>query len=149
MNDYRNIKLPSFEGEKSIADYKGQTLVLYAYPKDNTKGCSIEANEFNELLDEFSKNNAVVVGISKDSIKSHEKFKDKYDLKFNLLSDENKKLLEALDVMKLKKMFGNEYMGVVRSSFVFDKDNKLVKEFRNVKSTGHAKEVLNYIKETL
>ncbi|MDO4662299.1 MAG: peroxiredoxin [Tissierellia bacterium] len=145
MKDFKDIKLMSIDGEKSISDYKGKNLVLYAYPKDNTKGCTIEAIEFNNLLDEFKKLDTVVVGISKDPMKSHEKFKDKNDLKFNLLSDEDKVLLEDLDVMKLKKMFGNEYMGVVRSTFIFDKEGNLVKEFRNVKSTGHAQKVLDYI----
>lgn len=145
----KNKKMNSVNGCLTLNDFNGKIPVLYVYPKDNTKGCSLEAIEFNDLLDEFKKLDCVVLGLSKDSLKSHTNFLQKYDLKFNLIADENKEILKELDVIKPKKMFGREYLGVVRSTFIFDKKGKLVKEFRNVRAKGHAMEVLNYIKENL
>ncbi len=100
-----------------------------------------------ELLKEFEKLDTIILGISRDSLKSHAKFRDKYNIPFLLLSDETEEVHNLFEVMKLKKMYGKEYLGVERSSFIFDKDGNLIKEFRNVKAKGHAKEVLDFIKE--
>lgn len=98
-------------------------------------------------MNEFKKENTEILGISKDGLKSHAKFRDKYEIPFLLLSDESKEVHEMFDVLKLKKMYGKEYMGVVRSTFVFDEAGELIQEFRDVKSSGHAREVLDFIKE--
>lgn len=98
-----------------------------------------------ELLDEFEKHDTVIIGISRDSLRSHAKFRDKYNIPFLLLSDETKEVHNLFNVMKVKKMFGKEFLGVERSTFVFDKEGNLIKEFRNVKSKGHAREVLDFI----
>lgn len=129
----------------SLQDFKGKNIVLYFYPKDDTSGWTTEALEFVELLDEFEKLDTVIVGISRDSLKSHAKFRDKYNLPFLLLSDETEEVHKIFDVMKIKKMYGKEYLGVERSTFVFDKEGTLIKEFRDVKPKGHAKEVLDFI----
>lgn len=130
----------------SIKDFKGKNVVLYFYPKDNTLGCTTEALEFMDLYDEFEKLDTVIIGISRDSLNSHVKFRDKHALPFLLLSDEDEKVHNLFNVMKLKKMYGKEYMGVERSTFVFNKDGELVKEFRNVKAKGHAEKVLEFLK---
>lgn len=131
----------------SLSDFLGKNVVLYFYPKDNTPGWNNEANSFKDLYDQFKENNTEVIGISRDSIKSHVKFREKFDLPFLLLSDEEEKVHELFKVMVPKKLYGKEYIGVERSTFIFNKDGELVKEFRNVKVTGHAEEVLEYIKE--
>lgn len=131
----------------SLKDFQGKNVVLYFYPKDNTAGCTTEALEFMDLNEAFEKENTVILGISKDSLKSHTKFKNQYNLPFLLLSDEEKQVHELFDVMKLKKMYGKEYMGVERSTFVFNAEGELIKEFRNVKAKGHAEQVLAFIRE--
>ncbi|WP_313756697.1 peroxiredoxin [Tissierella sp.] len=130
----------------SLKDFKGKNVVLYFYPKDNTSGCTTEALEFMDLYDEFQKQDTVIMGISRDNLKSHAKFRDKHNLPFLLLSDENEEIHNLFNVMKLKKMYGKEYMGVERSTFIFNKKGELVKEFRNVKAKGHAEKVLEFIK---
>lgn len=144
-----NFTLKETSGrEISLEDYLGKkNVVLYFYPRDNTKGCTIEASEFRDLHEEFEKLDTIILGISKDSLKSHAKFIDKLDLQFLLLSDEDKKVHEIYDVLKPKKMYGKEYIGVERSTFIIDKEGNIVKEFRKVKAKGHAEEVLNFIKE--
>lgn len=129
----------------SLKDFKGKNLVLYFYPKDNTSGWTTEALEFVEHLKEFEKKDAVIIGISRDSLKSHAKFRDKYNIPFLLLSDETETIHNLFKVMKMKKLYGKEYLGVERSTFIFDKDGNLIKEFRNVKAKGHAKEVLDWL----
>lgn len=109
----------------------------------------MEASEFRDLYEEFNKTGTVILGISKDSIKSHLNFIQKFELPFELLSDEEKTLHGIFDVLKAKKMYGKETIGTVRSTFVFDEKSRLVQEFRNVKTTGHAEEVLNYIRDNL
>ena len=130
----------------SLEDYKGNNVVVYFYPKDNTPGWANEANGFKDLYDQFKELNTEILGISRDSLSSHAKFRDKLDLPFLLLSDEEEKVHNLFNVMKTKKMFGKEYLGVERSTFVFDKDGELVKEFRNIKINGHGEEVLEFIK---
>lgn len=129
--------------------YLGKNLVLYVYPKDNTKGCSLEAQEFTRLFDDFLKEDTIVVGISKDSQGSHEKFTNKYELKQELLSDPDRDILRKLDVVKPGKMFGKDVLKTERSTFVFDKKGNLVKEFRKVKPEENPEEVLAYVRENL
>ena len=149
MSKY-DFTLKETDGEEvSLSSFKGQNVVLYFYPKDNTAGCTTEATEFRDLYDEFKKLNTVILGISRDSLKSHAKFREKQNLPFLLLSDEDEKVHNLFGVMKLKKMYGREYMGVERSTFVFNKDLELVKEFRNIRAKGHAEKVLQFIREEL
>ncbi|WP_129410059.1 peroxiredoxin [Marinitoga lauensis] len=126
---------------------KGKWVVLYFYPKDNTPGCTTEAKDFTNLLNEFKKNNAEIIGVSPDSIDKHKKFITKYDLKVKLGSDENKELLEKFGVWQKKKMFGKEYYGVVRTTVLIDPEGKIAYVWEKVKVKGHAEEVLNKIKE--
>lgn len=145
-----DFKLISDSGEEvSLEDFRGKNVVVYFYPKDNTPGWTIEANGFRDLSQEFEKHNTVIIGISRDSTKSHQNFKKKYDLNFMLLTDETGEVLEKYGVLKNKKMFGKEVKGIERSTFVFNKFGELVKEFRNVKPGPHPEEVLEYIKENL
>lgn len=139
-----DIKLASSEGkEVSLRDFKGKKIVLYFYPKDDTPGCTKEACGFRDNLKNFGDKNAVIVGVSKDSLKSHEKFINKYDLPFTLLADEKGELLDALGVWKEKSMYGRTYMGIERSTFLIDENGKLIKEWRKVSVDGHMEEVLN------
>ena len=135
--------------EISLKDYRGQNVIVYFYPKDNTPGWTIEAKGFRDLNGEFEELNTVVLGISKDDLASHKKFRDKYELNFHLLSDPDAEVQKQFDVWKPKKMFGKEFMGTERSTFVFDKDGELKKEYRKVKADGHAEEVLSFVKENL
>lgn len=143
-----DFTLPTIGDEMvTLSDYLGQKVVVYFYPKDNTPGWTTEASEFNDLYEEFAETNTVVLGISKDSIKSHQKFNDKLDLKFKLLSDaDDQKVHKLYDTWQLKKMFGKEYYGTVRSTFVVDEEGVIIKAFRKVKSKGHAEKVLDFIK---
>ncbi len=134
-------------GEKMLksSDLKGKKIVLYFYPKDNTPGCTTESIEFQGLKDKFEKLNTKILGISRDSIKSHEKFKDKYDFSFDLISDESEEICKAFDVIKEKNMYGKKYLGIERSTFLIDEDNILIAEWRKVKAKGHAQIVLDHI----
>ncbi len=123
-----------------------KNVVLYFYPKDSTPGCTQEGLDFSSLYDEFSDNNAVIYGVSRDSIKSHENFKAKQGFKFELISDKDETLCKLFDVIKLKKLYGREYMGIVRSTFVINNDGVILKHWNNVKVKEHAKEVLEFIK---
>lgn len=142
-----NLKFNGMNGEFSLDKYKGKKIILYFYPKDNTSGCTLEAIQFSELKDEFEKLNAVIIGVSKDSLLSHKKFIEKHNLKVELVSDEDISIQEHFDVWKLKKMCGKEYMGTVRSTFILDDEGNILKEFRNVKAKGHAVKVLEALKE--
>ena len=135
-------------GDKTISskDFIGQNLVIYFYPKDSTPGCTTEGQEFRDSYKEFKSLNTEIIGVSRDSIKSHENFKSKQNFPFDLLSDPDEKVCKAFDVMKLKSMYGREYMGVDRSTFIINKDGKVVKEWRAVKVKGHVAEVLEEIK---
>ncbi len=126
-----------------LSDFHGKNIILYFYPKDNTSGCTSEANSFNEIsLPE----NTVVIGVSPDSIKSHKKFAEKYGLKFLLLSDPEHKLADAFSVWGEKSMYGRKYFGIIRSTFILDKKGNITKEWRKVKVNGHAAEVASHIK---
>ena len=142
-----NFKLPSTSNEIiELNMLKSKFIVLYFYPKDDTPGCTLETKDFNLLLSKFKKNNCSIFGISKDDLKSHFKFKNKYRVKFDLLADEKKEAIKAYKVWGKKKFLGREFMGLIRSTFLI-KDKKIIKEWRSVKVKDHAKEVLNFIKE--
>jgi thioredoxin-dependent peroxiredoxin len=131
---------------KSIADYAGQNLVLYFYPKDDTSGCTKEAQEFTALAEDFADANTVVVGVSKDSVKSHDKFVAKYDLKVELGSDESGAVCEAFGVWVEKSMYGKKYMGIERSTFLIGADGVVKSVWRKVKVPGHAQAVLDAVR---
>ena len=126
----------------SVAAYKGQKLVLYFYPKDDTTGCTREAQDFTAMADDFAKAGAEVVGISKDSVKSHAKFIGKYGLKLGLGSDESGAVCEAFGVWVEKSMYGRTYMGIERATFLIGTDGRIAQVWRKVKVAGHAAEVL-------
>ena len=126
----------------SPAAYAGRKLVLYFYPKDSTPGCTVEAGEFRDAIDAFSKANTLVVGVSRDSLKSHQNFRQKMDLPFELVADTEEILCNLFGVMKQKNMYGKQVRGIERSTFLFDSTGKLCKEWRGLKVPGHANEVL-------
>ncbi|WP_340161252.1 peroxiredoxin [uncultured Hoeflea sp.] len=132
-------------GNVSLAELTGKTVVLYFYPKDNTSGCTTEALDFTALNDEFTKAGAVVIGVSPDPVKAHDKFIAKHDLGVILASDEDKSVLEAYGVWKEKSMYGRTYMGVERSTFLIDGSGKVVRIWRKVKVKGHAQAVLEAV----
>ena len=147
MKKISNFTLPSTSGNDfSLKDNISDYLVLYFYPKDDTPGCTIETNDFNKLLPKFKKLNCEILGISKDDIKSHDKFREKYKIKFNLLSDQEIKLQKKLKVWGKKKFMGREFMGTIRSTFLIDNNGKILKIWNNVKVKDHAKEVLETLK---
>ena len=127
----------------------GKYVVLYFYPKDDTPGCTIETNDFNKLYSKFKKLDCEVYGISKDNIKSHDKFREKYKIKFDLLSDEEIKVLKKYKVWAKKKFMGREFMGIVRTTFLIDKKGKIIKIWNNVKVKDHAKEVLETLQNII
>ena len=146
-------KCPKFKADatsdKVISNetFKNKNVVIYFYPKDSTPGCTSEGQDFRDNYKKFKKLNTDILGISRESIKSHENFKSKQDFPFELLSDPDEKVCKAFDVMKLKSMYGREYIGVDRSTFLVNSAGKIIKEWRGVKVKGHALEVLNAVKE--
>ena len=143
-----NFKLLSTSKEiYSLKDSLGKYVVIYFYPKDDTPGCTIETNDFNKLLSKFEKLECEIYGISKDNIKSHDKFRDKYRIKFNLLADEEIKILKKYKVWGKKKFMGREFMGINRTTFLIDKKGMIIKIWENVKVKDHAKEVLETLRE--
>ena len=147
-----NLTAPSFKlvstGKENfnLKTSVGKYIVLYFYPKDDTPGCTIETIDFNKLLPKFKKLNCEVYGISKDNLKSHDKFKNKYNIKFDLLADEELKVLKKYKVWRKKKFMGREFMGIIRSTFLIDKKGKIIKIWNNVKVKDHAKEVFDTLK---
>ncbi len=129
-----------------LKDLQGQNVVLYFYPKDSTPGCTTEGRDFANLHARFRRQKTVILGVSRDSIASHEKFRDKQAFPFDLVSDPDEKLCKAFDVIREKTLYGRKYMGIVRSTFLIDKAGKLRREWRNVKVAGHADEVLEAVK---
>ncbi len=125
--------------------HRGKNVVVFFYPKDNTPGCTLEGQEFRDLFPDFAKANTLVVGVSRDSLKSHEGFKAKYGFPFELLSDADETVCELFKVMKLKNMYGKQVRGIERSTFVFDVKGKLVKSWRGLRAPGHAAEVLGFV----
>ncbi|MDQ0231766.1 thioredoxin-dependent thiol peroxidase [Metabacillus malikii] len=142
------MKLLADNGETvSLEDYRGKYVVLYFYPKDMTPGCTTEACDFRDEHQSFAELNAVIVGVSPDPQEKHQKFKEKHNLPFQLLVDEEHKLADEFGVWKLKKNFGKEYMGIERSTFIINPEGKIVKEWRKVKVKDHVQDALQYIKE--
>lgn len=129
-----------------LKDLRGQNVVLYFYPKDSTPGCTTEGRDFSRLHAKFRRQKTIVLGVSRDSIASHEKFRAKQGFPFDLLSDPDEKLCKAFDVIHEKTLYGRKFMGVVRSTFLIDTDGKLRGEWRQVKVGGHAEEVLEAVK---
>lgn len=131
------------EGPRSLSDYKGKRLVLYFYPKDDTSGCTNQAHQFRDEAPRFTLAKAEILGVSKDSIASHEKFRAKHSLHFPLVADTEGALCEAFGVWKEKSMYGKKYMGIERSTFLIDENGVLIKEWRKVKVAGHIQDILN------
>ena len=143
----KNFKAESTKNEEFILnDYFGSFIVLFFYPKDNTPGCTQEGLDFSSNLTKFKKLNTRVFGISRDSIKSHNNFKNKYKYKFDLISDSDEYLCNLFDVIKEKNMYGKKYLGIERSTFIINPKSILIKEWRKVKVKDHSDEVLEYIK---
>ena len=143
-----NFKILSTDGKTfELKKIKNKFIVIYFYPKDDTPGCTLETKDFNLLLPKFNKLDCMVIGVSKDNMTSHHKFKKKYNVKFNLLSDEKKEAIKVFKTWGKKKFMGREFMGLIRSTFVI-KDHKIINEWRSVKVKDHAKEVLDFIKNS-
>lgn len=138
--------LGSDDKEHKLSDYKGKKVVLYFYPKDNTAGCTTEACDFRDYFANIKDLNAVVLGVSRDSLASHDKFISKLGLPFVLLSDTTEEVCKLYDVIKEKNMYGRKSLGIERSTFIIDEEGRLVKEFRKVKVKGHVDEVLEILK---
>jgi len=145
-NTIADFSLPATDNQTfTLSGARGKHLVIYFYPKDNTPGCTTEAQQFRDLYAKFRKAKCEVAGISRDSLKSHEKFKAKFTLPFALLSDADETVCELFGVIKLKNMYGKQVRGIERSTFVFDKDGILRREWRGLKADGHAQEVLDFV----
>ncbi len=141
-----DFTLPATSGQQfSLAEQAGKVVVIYFYPKDSTPGCTTEAQQFRDLYDRFVAVDAVILGISRDSVKSHENFKAKQALPFELGADADETLCNLFSVMKMKNMYGKQHRGIERSTFVIDRDGFLRKEWRGVKVPGHAQEVLDFV----
>ena len=141
------FKLPSTnKKDYNLKDSLGNYVIIYFYPKDDTPGCTIETNDFNKLLPKFKKLNCEILGISKDNLKSHDKFRLKYKIKCDLLADQEIKVLKKYKVWAKKKFMGREFMGIVRTTFLIDKKGKIIKIWDNVKVKDHVKEVLETLK---
>ena len=146
-------KCPKFSGDctsdikLSNTDFIGKNLVVYFYPKDSTPGCTLEGQDFRDNFKKFKKLNTAILGVSRDSVKSHNNFKQKQSFPFELLSDPDEKMCKAFDVMKLKSMYGKQYIGVDRSTFLINDKGMVVKEWRSVKVKGHVDEVLSAVEE--
>jgi len=130
----------------NLNDFQGKKLVMYFYPKDNTPGCTQEGKDFTEHYQEFKNLNTEIVGVSKDSLKKHSNFIEKYNFPFDLIADTDEELCQAMDVIKEKNMYGKKYMGTERSTFIFDEQGVLTHEFRKVRVKGHIEELLSVLK---
>jgi len=147
-NKITDIKM-TLTGDKTVklSDLKGQNVVLYFYPKDSTPGCTLEGQDFRDNHARFKRQNTIILGVSRDSIASHEKFREKQKFPFDLVSDPDEKLCKKFDVIKEKNMYGKKVMGIERSTFVIDADGVLRAEFRKVKVEGHVDAVLDEVKK--
>ena len=147
-SQFLGLTVPNFiapmTGDKDfkLSDYSDLNVVLYFYPKDNTPGCTNESIQFNELFEAFDKKSCVIFGISRDSLKSHENFKGKFNFKFELISDSDEAVCKMFDVIKMKNMYGKQVRGIERSTFLIGKDGKVKREWRKVKVPDHAADVL-------
>ncbi|TCK17413.1 peroxiredoxin Q/BCP [Thiogranum longum] len=147
-----NKKVPDFSAESTggtfrLSDHKGKNVVIYFYPKDNTSGCTLEGQNFRDNIAKFRRNKTVVVGVSRDSLASHEKFRTEQAFPFELISDKDEALCKLFDVIKEKNMYGKKVMGIERSTFLIDASGKLRREWRKVKVDGHVDEVLEAVRE--
>ncbi len=141
-----DFELPDQDGRmRKLSDFKGKKVILYFYPKDNTPGCTIEASKFRDDYSLIKDKGAVVIGVSKDSVVSHKKFREKHDLPFILLSDESAEMIKAYGAWQLKKFMGREYMGIARISYLIDEEGKIIKAFPKVNTKKHSKEVLDHL----
>ncbi|MCI6271854.1 MAG: peroxiredoxin [Erysipelotrichaceae bacterium] len=141
-----DFNLEDFKGEKySLSDFKGKNVILYFYPKDNTSGCTIQAINFSELKNDFNSKNTIIIGISKDSKKSHKSFIDKNNLSIILLSDENLEVIKLYDVWKEKMNYGKKYMGVVRTTYIIDKNGIITHAFEKVNAKTNAQDMLDIL----
>ena len=143
----KDLAVVSSDNKKMLSDYLNKNLILYFYPRDLTPGCTTESNEFNDNLSKIKKLGWNVVGVSRDTMKSHEKFIDKYSFKFPLISDEGEKVCKMFDVIKEKSLYGRKYMGIDRSTFLINHEMEVLNIWRNVKVKGHVEEVISFIKE--
>jgi peroxiredoxin Q/BCP len=137
----------STDGTFTLSDHRGHPVVLYFYPRDNTPGCTMEGEQFRDLYPEFAAAGAVLAGVSRDSLKSHENFKAKMDFPFPLISDPDEVLCDRFGVMKMKNMYGKKVRGIERSTFVIDATGHMAREWRGVKVPGHAQEVLAFVQQ--
>ena len=148
-----NKKVPAFsclatpEQKIKLSDFKDKKVVVYFYPKDNTPGCTTEGQDFQAALTKFKRAGAIILGVSRDSISSHQKFKEKFNFKFELISDTDEELCKMFDVIKMKNMYGKKVRGIERSTFLIDAKGVLRQEWRKVKVKGHVGEVLTAVKE--
>ncbi len=143
----KDIAIISSDGKNKLSEYLSKNLVLYFYPRDLTPGCTTESNEFNDSLSKIKRLGFNIVGISRDSVKSHQKFIDKYSFKFPLISDEDEKVCNMFDVIKEKSLYGRKYMGIDRSTFLISQKLEILYIWRNVKVKGHVDEVIKTIRE--
>lgn len=142
-----DFELPATSGHSfKLSDYIGKNLIIYFYPKDSTPGCTTQGMQFRDFYSEFQAANTEIVGISRDSLKSHENFKAKFSFPFELLSDAEENACQIFDVIKMKNMYGKQVRGIQRSTFVINKDGVLIQEWRKVKVAGHVEEVLAFVK---
>ena len=142
-----DFELPATSGHSfKLSDYIGKNLIVYFYPKDSTPGCTTQGMEFRDLYSEFQAASTEIVGVSRDSLKSHENFKAKFSFPFELLSDSEEKACQIFDVIKMKNMYGKQVRGIQRSTFVINKNGVLIQEWRKVKVADHVEEVLAFVK---
>jgi|TARA_B110000908_G_scaffold71685_1_gene86523 peroxiredoxin Q/BCP len=142
-----DFELPATSGHSfKLSDYIGKNLIVYFYPKDSTPGCTTQGMEFRDLYSEFQAANTEIVGVSRDSLKSHENFKVKFSFPFELLSDSEEKACQIFDVIKIKNMYGKQVRGIQRSTFVINKNGVVIQEWRKVKVADHVEEVLAFVK---
>jgi Peroxiredoxin len=146
-NKIKDIAIVTTDKKTKLSQYLDKNLILYFYPRDLTPGCTTESTEFNDNLKKIKKLGWNVVGVSRDNLKSHQKFIDKYSFKFPLISDENEKVCKIFDVIKEKSLYGRKYMGIDRSTFLINQKLKILHLWRNVKVKGHVDEVIKTIKE--
>ena len=145
-------KVPDFtaiatnDSSFTLSENMGKNIVIYFYPKDNTPGCTKEGEDFRDQFEVFGSHNTIIVGVSRDSIKSHDKFICKYNFPFELITDEDETVCQLFDVIKEKNMYGRKYMGIERSTFLIDSNGTLINEWRKVKVKGHVEEVLDAVK---
>jgi len=149
-SEYLKIKIKNTKGDEvSLHDHLGSYIVLYFYPKDNTPGCTTEACSFRDANDEISEMGVKVIGVSKDSPESHQKFIEKHHLNFELWSDENGQFIEAFDAFGEKKMFGKSFLGIKRSTVILDPQGEVIKHYKTVKPKEHTEQVLKFLKQTI